>query len=300
VTDSQFFLYIALGATAIALLSAIVSVIFLRRNQTALERTLVDLDVRARFPEGRRQEALLLEVLRLSSELVNSEREGRPASAVRNPRGPSGTDAVREISHNLNTPMSQIEAATLSLVQSFKAGTAEAEGLINIASLERIQASVRIAKSFLDAYNENPSGKRTVSLTKPDLSASIADAANVFGASAHVNVDLPRKLGNFENSLVSAIVLPILQNAIDENPDSEIWVTARRRGANHQIDVAQRTSLGQLSDNIYVRGYSTKANHQGLGLSGARRLARSAGGDVVHRIDDNQLIFTISMPWDAK
>ena len=79
-------------------------------------------------------------------------------------------EIVRELSHSLHTPLSQIEAATLSLSSSLMN---QEDGAV----LDRIRSSAEICKAFLGAFRELTSVAQAARSWTPDSIASILHSA---------------------------------------------------------------------------------------------------------------------------
>ncbi len=128
---------------------------------------------------------------------------------------------TREISHSLNTPLAQIEAAALTL-KGLRSGDISAQ-------LSRILEGVSVCKSFLYAFRGLSQVAATSSGWFPaSLLQAVKSAATVYidreGAAVEVVADLPDEIEGYNNNYVLALVLPLLENAVEAGPVGRITI----------------------------------------------------------------------------
>ena len=102
--------------------------------------------------------------------------------------------------------------------------------------------ATQICKSFLAAFREVASVSRDAGAWEPaSLSHSLKAAANVYGNRVRkefqLQVDMPDRLPEYDNNYVLAILLPILENAIE----------AVTRNGNVEMDSATATVPGEIA-----------------------------------------------------
>ncbi|MFJ7298151.1 ATP-binding protein [Streptomyces collinus] len=200
---------------------------------------------------------------------------------------------VREIAHSLNTPLAQIEASVLSI-----RGTNEEQH----RKLNGILEGVRICKSFLAAFREGATLARDSQAWSPDSLRSALRAATALyaapdGNRPKVEVHMPRSVPGYSNNFVVAVLLPLLQNAVEAAPaHGTVSVHADDTGDGVRLRVSNDTVETGLPDSIYHVGFSTKEGHDGLGLPSVRRLLASRDARISHLVADGRVTFTIDLP----
>jgi signal transduction histidine kinase len=176
-----------------------------------------------------------------------------------------------EMAHELRTPVAALRArAELALGE----GTGETEALRSVvAQAERLDRTVEtllaIARQELDPTDS------TVDLA--------ALAGEIEGVDVTLPPDLPQAEG--EPEIVRRALAPLVANARQHARD-RVWLElsatrARVRVAVHDDGPGLEPALGDRVFEPGVRGNGAPPGGAGLGLSLARRLARSCGGDVV-------------------
>jgi signal transduction histidine kinase len=218
-------------------------------------------------------------------------------------RGPSvqttetAASLIREISHSLNTPLAQIEASILSMDRSVVRDTAK---------LDNILEGVRICKSFLAAFREVATLTRDVRAWSPDsISEAVRSASALYahraGKSPEVEVHIADSVPGYNNNYLMAVLLPLVENAMDAvKPDGSVKVTGALRGDVYVIDVCNDGVVDGLPELIYENGFTTKHEHEGLGLATVRRLVASKrDARISHKVDGSFVTFTVELPRGA-
>jgi signal transduction histidine kinase len=205
---------------------------------------------------------------------------------------------VREISHSLNTPLSQIEIA-LSLLASSNELRGE-----DRRSIERAISSVAVCKAFIQAFryvvlSDSEDFQRGNGGNLGDL---VLRACAVICGNKDVKLDvnMPTTLQGYEPTFIMAMILPLIENAVDASPEGSlirIW-SDREKGA-HLLYVAN-PQTGGLPDGIYEPMFSTKSGHDGMGLAVVQRLISSVpGAKLAHKYDGTEIQFSIRLPEEA-
>lgn len=220
-----------------------------------------------------------------------SNTDDQEAQVVADPRdaGP----IIREMAHSLNTPLAQIEASVLSI----RGTTSEQR-----RKLDRILEGVRISKSFLAAFREVATLTRDSQAWSPDsLCEALRAAAAVYmergGHDRAIEVQVPDSVPGYSNSFVMAILLPLLENAVEAvSTTGTVSVQAEPVGDIFRLCVRNDSAESALPTGIYREGFTTKPGHDGLGLPAVRRLLTSREARISHQVEDGQVIFTIDLP----
>ena len=148
------------------------------------------------------------------------------------------------------------------------------------------------------AYSE-AADVSAATLSPASLSKAVIEAAQVLGASPDkVKVRLPERLQGYSNTFVLALLLPLIENALDAVPENKRVVAfAEDREAEFRIVV--RNALSSESGfgvEVYEPGYTSKESHDGLGLAAVRRLLATRSGSLSHEFDDGDVRFIVSLP----
>jgi signal transduction histidine kinase len=197
---------------------------------------------------------------------------------------------VRELTHSLNTPLAHLEASLISLPPSPKTTT--------------MLASVRVCKSYMAAFRRVATLARDAEAWQPEsLGSMLKQAADLYrvqlGADVAFSIDLPSTIPGYGNNAVLAILLTLLENAIEETPaGSTISVSASMDGETWLLEITNDLHPGHtLDEDIYQRNVTTKPGHEGLGLDAVRNiLATQAGTDLSHRCTDDRVTFIVRLP----
>ncbi len=209
----------------------------------------------------------------------------RLSAVLRHERQLSG-----ELSHELRTPLAHIAAEADLLVHSGKPSDRQA----HVAIADTARAMDRIIETLLDAARAQPS---TVAGTC-EL-ASVFDAVNADGT-ARLTGEAPLTVG-VDGAVLERILAPVLANA-HRYARTSVVVDAARTDSGVRIDVVNDGPALEpaLAERVFEPGFRADPadGHAGagLGLALARRLARSADGDVTAIATPTGSTFRISLP----
>ncbi len=209
---------------------------------------------------------------------------------------------IREVSHFLNTPLSQIEASLFAIEDTFKADGDQENQLLK--DIKAVRSSVNICKSFLSAYREVVLVAKSSKTWDPkSVKESLILASNVFVRKSkkkiNVNLEISDTIKGYSNNYIISLLLPIIENAVESSSNnSEVTIQGEKRGDSYSISVTNvRESNIDITDDIYEDGYTTKPNHEGMGLSIAKHLLSSNNkASINHKIKGNSISFIIKLP----
>lgn len=208
-----------------------------------------------------------------------------------------------ELSHELRTPLAKIAAeAELALRRE-----RTADGYR--ASLEAVRRNAeqmtRTVEALVSAARQEAGLNRATSDVREGIRAAVAGVQDEAAAKrTRIDVDVPstRVAVAIESDLVERIIHPLLDNAIRYGR-TRVSVGLERNGKSatiHVDDDGLGVSEGEC-EAIFdpgVRGAAGAGSPSGagLGLALARRLARTAGGEIVAEPDPQGGRFSVRLP----
>ena len=198
-----------------------------------------------------------------------------------------------EVAHELRTPLSVIRTeAQLAQLQSDRVGVPEESLSSILAAVSRMTASIDTMLAV--ARSAQSDEKRCV---VADLMFELRSHAAA-PSGGHVDVDDPegQLLIGAPLRVVAAAAMPVLDNAV-RHARSRVRVgvtTDDRRVVVHVEDDGDGVGEQQV-DQVFEPGHTTVEDGAGLGLSLARRLVRSVGGEV-DALPGHTGHFTLSLP----
>jgi len=198
-----------------------------------------------------------------------------------------------EVAHELRTPLSVIRTeAQLALAQiDDRTSTTEALEAV-VAATERMDASI---STMLAAAR---SAQREEGRCRID--ETLADALSRVAAPPGVTVaplgEIPDVTVVAPSGVVGAALSPLLDNAL-RHAHSIVRVHADVHDDRVHVTVADDGDgvPAALREEVFRAGHTTRADGTGLGLSLARRLARSVGGDIAVG-DGPGGVFVVTLP----
>ncbi len=208
-----------------------------------------------------------------------------------------------ELSHELRTPLAKISA------ESELALRRERTGEDYRGSLEAVHRSAeqmtRTVEALVSAARQEAGLTRTSSDARDGIEAavtSVQDDADAAGIEVVLAMPLDPVRVAIEADLLERIVHPLLDNALRYGR-SQVSVELRVNGSTAVVDV-EDDGDGIAEDAIDVifepgvRGAvaATDLRGAGLGLALARRLVRTAGGEIVARANDAGGRFSVRLP----
>jgi signal transduction histidine kinase len=208
-----------------------------------------------------------------------------------------------ELSHELRTPLAKIVAESeiaLRRKRSDEDYRASLEAVHRNAEYmtRTVDALVAAARQEADPTGTAIDARQAVR----EATASVQDEADVAGIEIHLTVPVEPVTVAIEDDLLERIIVPLLDNAIRYG-ESEISVALARNGRFATIDVHD-DGMGVRADErdrIFEpgargRAAGTAPKGAGLGLALARRLARSAGGEIAVTADERGGNFSVRLP----
>ena len=208
-----------------------------------------------------------------------------------------------ELSHELRTPLAKIAAETELALRRDRSG---ADYRASLEAVHRnAEQMTRTVDALVSAARQEAGLTRTTSDACDavrEATASVQDDADAAGIEIRVTVPAEPVVVAIEDELVERIVQPLLDNAIRYG-ENTISVELVRNGMLAAINVSDDGAGVGTDERERVfepgaRGTAAASapGGAGLGLSLARRLARSVGGDIVATASDGGGRFTVRLP----
>lgn len=204
---------------------------------------------------------------------------------------------IRELSHSLNTPLSQIEVSA-SVALSTLDNRTELE-----KSIHSISDSVRVCKAFLGAFRELVVSGPAAAVWNPNsIEEAVKSATQIYASSKNkeltFKLDLPTVIEGYSNNYISALILPILENAVESSKQgTQIIIEYSQTEGVNNINVTNEPDSEPGGDEIYGQGFTTKEGHEGTGLTSVKHLLSAIrGANLDHKFESRLATFTISLP----
>lgn len=205
-------------------------------------------------------------------------------------------DFVSDMKHSLMTPLSQILSNCELLEDELSSDMTRLE-------LERIEKNVKVCQSIINSYKE------VVAVSKPKTYIGLRDACDACMESAGKEYQKDKvsmiygkgfvdTVDGYSNNLLIGLMAPLINNAVAASPN----------GASVVIDIEEdkeqyRLIITNLCESepptliqLNTIGYSSKNNHQGVGLSTVRNLIRlMKSAELKFGIDENKVNVIINL-----
>jgi signal transduction histidine kinase len=206
-----------------------------------------------------------------------------------------------ELSHELRTPLARLKGETELMLR--RGRTAE-EYVVALHAIDRNLDEMARTVEMLMSAARHEAGLTTTTSDLRDAVQSAVDAVRQSSHGPEVRVVLPPDAVHVsaEPDLLTRIVQPVLDNACRYGRTA-VRVEVLRNGAVATVEIEDDgpgVREGELED-IFDPGSrgsaaGTSSSGAGLGLALARRLARSAGGDVVAEPSAAGGRFSVTLP----
>ncbi len=208
-----------------------------------------------------------------------------------------------ELSHELRTPLAKIAAET-ELALRRERTSDDYRGSLE-AVHRNAEQMTRTVEALVSAARQEAGGQRAPSDAREGVEAAVA-AVREEAAAGGIEIALSLPPGSvrvaIEEDLLERIVHPLLDNALRYGR-SRVSVTLRTAGMAALVEVTDdgpglAPTEGELIFEPGVRGAAASDGPRGagLGLALARRLARSAGGEVLAEARASGGHFDVRLP----
>ncbi len=211
---------------------------------------------------------------------------GRLAAVLRHERHLSA-----ELSHELRTPLARV-AAQVELMMDTADVTQRQE-------LHEIRANCAAMDSIIDTLLSAARSELAGVVGRSEVDVVLREFATPVGR-PRVVVDAGAISVGVDDTVVTRMLAPVVDNA-RRYAATTITMTARQHGSVVEIDVSNDGPRlpPELAERVFEPGFSSRDDGHdgvGLGLALARRLARSADGDLVVDDSGSRTTFRLTLP----
>jgi len=206
-----------------------------------------------------------------------------------------------ELSHELRTPLTRISGQAELMLRRERSPE---DYRVALAAIRRnAEQMTRTVEALVAAARQEAGLARTTSDARDAVEAAVRTVREM-GTTMDLRVALPREPARVaaDEELVERMVQPLLDNAVRYGR-SAIDVSLVRNGAYALVrvvddgpGVAEHEQLLIFEPGVRGTGAIAASDGAGLGLSLARRLARSAGGEITATAGNGGGDFTLRLP----
>lgn len=227
---------------------------------------------------------------------VESEIQNKVIDSFNRPDYSTQKVFIRELYHYLMTPLSQINAASITL------GT-----LINFNSdnpkitrnINAIKAGVDLCQSVLTAYRQlafiayKNNEEDRITLLKGINSAELLYQEYNAKSIKTDHLNIPNSISGYSNNFILSILLPLIENSICASKNENTFSIEFVGEEKFYSFILNNTTEKDINiKNFYKEGYSSKNNHEGTGLSTVRNLIENISGSSLKFEKNNGKIIT--------
>lgn len=289
---------LAVGVLVSVVVALVVSALVARRIIRPLDRVRIatrrlaegSYSERVALPAETELAALAADVNALASSLEETEQ--------------TRLQLIADLSHELRTPLSTIEGYMEGLIDGVVPAEAE-----TFASVAEEAARLKRLASDLSTLSRIQETGGTTRRTEVDLGALASSVATRLrpqfdDQNVQLRVDTPHLKVTGDPDRLTQVIVNLLGNALSYTPSGgRVELTGRRRQGQVELEVTDSgrgISAGDLPK-VFERFYRadpTTPGGSGIGLTIARGIARTHGGDVAARSDGpgTGATFTLVLP----
>jgi signal transduction histidine kinase len=169
--------------------------------------------------------------------------------------------------------------------------------------MEKAKSAVGICYAYLSAYRNMVNVAGRTSYWSPDsLRAALSESTSLYCDNLEkdvtVCVDSADSFAQIANVYVLAILLPLLENAAEacESGD-KIHIVIENHDESFSAKISNPIHGPFPGGEVLQTGFTTKAAHEGLGLSIVQNLlAYTSGASLGWELNDDILTFIITIP----
>lgn len=201
-------------------------------------------------------------------------------------RGFTIDEYMRDVKHSLATPLSQIET-NCTLLETLQNPEEQTE------CIQKIKSIVKVCQNIIASYSE------IVSAPPVDEALSLPESINELLATLDsksrkkkISIEmsnLPDTIPGYSVSVLSSMLLPLIQNAISAAPLGSTVELNYKEDDDYILTIMNSCEKNvPTKEQLNTAHYSSKHNHLGVGLSTVRNYLRLLkGGKLEFEVKDN-------------
>jgi signal transduction histidine kinase len=226
---------------------------------------------------------------------------GHLTSELRTVRHPPsaefGSNLIGELTHSLKTPLAHIEVTIREWAKSTMSAA-------EVEEIHDVLISVELCKASLAAFREVRQVSSAADSWSPtSLNESIRGAVSVYSARAGkqiiLDLSLPDSIPEYSNNYLIALMLPLIENAVEASPGGEKIQLRFDREVGNRVAFTLENSVDTPVNREILRtvGATTKPGHDGLGVATVKDLLSAYdGAELVDSSRGNRFTMTVYLP----
>ena len=209
-------------------------------------------------------------------------------------RGFTTDDFMRDVKHSLATPLSQIEI-NCSLLETLQKPDEQSE------CINKIKSITKVCQSIITSYQDILSAPALDDAQSfPDSIDELLTTVESKTRKKRVSFDmrdLPESIPGYSVSVITSMLLPLIQNAIAAAPAESTIEISYQENDNHMLIIKNSCDKCiPTKEQLKTVHYSSKNHHLGVGLSTVRNYLRLLkGGSLDFDIDGNIVVAKVSL-----
>ena len=209
-------------------------------------------------------------------------------------RGFTIDDFMRDVKHSLATPLSQIEI-NCSLLETLHNPDEQSE------CINKIKSITKVCQCIIASYQE------ILSVPALDVTQSFPDCVDELLTTVENKTrkkrllfeksGLPESISGYSLSVISSMLLPLIQNAIAAAPPESTIEISYQEKDNHILMIKNSCEKAiPTMEQLKTPHYSSKNHHLGVGLSTVRNYLRLLkGGSLDFDVEGDIVVVIVSL-----
>jgi signal transduction histidine kinase len=205
-------------------------------------------------------------------------------------------DFVSDVKHSLMTPLSQILSNCELMEDELRSEKAK-------QYVDRIERNVKVCQSIINSYKEVAAIAKTKTFIglREACDACLESAGKEYGKDSVTIVygnGFVDAVEGYSNNLLIGLVAPLINNAVAASPgEASIDINIEEEADKYHLTISnfcenEAPTLMQLN----TIGFSSKNNHQGVGLSTVRNLIRlMKSAELKFEVNENKVTVIINL-----
>lgn len=232
----------------------------------------------------------------LSSLIINLPKITQLVQAKSDKHSPiikiESSQIIRDINHTIATPLSQIKVNS-ELIRS-KEKPSEMKVYAG-----RISRQAEICSCVIQGYRDlvaNPDDTSTINLNQQLLNAFEIYRHNYNKSLLKFDLHIDDSILNYSPAIIISILTPLLENAVSAASEgSSVSIKGSVSKEGYLVSVKNKCDQVPNNSDLDKAGFSTKPNHNGIGLEAVRTLLTLCNGTLSHSINGNIVEFWVEL-----